>query len=135
VVLAVPGLFVLVGCQAAESFLDTAGVVPAVDVAQQGGLGLGDVAVTYAINARLLTDEGTELVETQQTTTFDPGTNSFTLDFEWNGIRDAGIDGPYKVADLSIYPTFDTDGLGYLITAHITDAYPAPAHPAQKPGL
>jgi hypothetical protein len=41
VVLAVPGLFVLVGCQAAEALLDAAGVVPAVDVTQQRGLGLG----------------------------------------------------------------------------------------------
>jgi hypothetical protein len=41
VVLAMPSLLILLRCQAAESFLDAAGVVPAVDVAQQGGLGLG----------------------------------------------------------------------------------------------
>jgi hypothetical protein len=35
------------------------------------------------------------------------------------------MDGPYTVADVSIYPTFDTGGLGYLITAHTTDANPA----------
>jgi hypothetical protein len=41
VVLVVPSLLVLVGCQAAEAHLDAAGVVPAVDVAQQGRLGFG----------------------------------------------------------------------------------------------
>jgi hypothetical protein len=38
---AVPYLLVLVGCQAAEPLLDAAGVVPAVDVAKQRGLGSG----------------------------------------------------------------------------------------------
>jgi hypothetical protein len=41
VVLVVPSLLVLLGCQAAESFLEAAGVVPAVDVAQQGCPGRG----------------------------------------------------------------------------------------------
>jgi pimeloyl-ACP methyl ester carboxylesterase len=84
-----------------------------------------DLAGTYAINARLLTADGVELVETQQTTTLDAGANGFALEFDWEGIRAGGIDGPYAVADLSIYPTFDADGLGYLITAHTTEAYPA----------
>jgi hypothetical protein len=89
-----------------------------------------DAAGTYAINARLLADNGAELVEAQQTTTLSASSNTFTLDFDWDGIRAAGIDGPYVVADLSIYPTFDTDGLGFLTTAHTTAAYASGIQPA-----
>jgi hypothetical protein len=39
--LVVPGLLVLLGEESAEPFLDAAGVVPAVDVAQERGVGLG----------------------------------------------------------------------------------------------
>lgn len=84
-----------------------------------------DTAGSYAINARLLSKDGTELVQTQQTMTLSAGRNNFTLDFNWDGIRTVGIDGPYTVADLSIYPTFNADGLGFLTAAYTTAPYPA----------
>ncbi len=82
-----------------------------------------DTAGTYAINARLLTGDGTELVEFQTTTSLTSGDNGFQLIFPWATVQTGGVDGPYTVADLSVYPTSSADVLGYLPVAHYTAAY------------
>lgn len=84
-----------------------------------------DTGGSYAVNARLVAANGTELGEFQTTTSFVSGSNGFTLSFPWAAIRAAGFDGPYAVEDLSIYPLSNSDVLGYLVVAHHTAAYPA----------
>ncbi len=90
---------------------------------------LGSVAVeesgTYAVNARLLAPDRTELVEFQTTTSMSAGINPFTLVFDGEQIGNSGKDGPYTVADLSVYPLASADTLGYLVAAHSTMAYTA----------
>lgn len=52
----------------------------------------------------------------------DVGTSEFTMTFPWTPIRDAEINGPYAVEDLSIHPLSANDVLGYLVLAHTTAA-------------
>lgn len=80
---------------------------------------------TYAVNARLLAADRTEIAEYQATRTFAVGTNAFTLTFDGDAIAAAGKDGPFLVEDLSVYPTSNSDVLGYLVSAHQTAAYTA----------
>jgi pimeloyl-ACP methyl ester carboxylesterase len=86
----------------------------------------GDVraerATSYAVNARLTSNDVT-VAEAQLTKSFVNGTNSFVLDFSWDAIRATGIDGPYTLEDLSIYPIDQANAIGYLTTAHVTDRY------------
>ena len=82
-----------------------------------------DNAGTYAINARLVAGDRTELGEFSTSAFLDVGTNEFTMTFPWTPIRDAEINGPYAVEDLSIYPLSANDVLGYLVLAHTTAAY------------
>lgn len=84
-----------------------------------------DAAGSYAINARLVAADGTELGEYQATSSLGEGSNGLTLSFPWQPITAAGMDGPYTVEDLSIYPLADSDTLGYLVLAHQTAAYAA----------
>ena len=67
----------------------------------------------------------TELGEFATVATLAAGDNGFTLTFPWGPIAAAGIDGPYTVEDLSIYPTSTADVLGFLVLAHTTAPYNA----------
>ena len=80
---------------------------------------------SYAINARLVASDRTELGEFATVATLAAGDNGFTLTFPWGPIAAAGIDGPYTVEDLSIYPTSTADVLGFLVLAHTTAPYNA----------
>jgi Tol biopolymer transport system component/pimeloyl-ACP methyl ester carboxylesterase len=82
-------------------------------------------SATYAVNARLLAPDRMELVEFQTTMSMSVGSNPFTLVFDGQQIGNSGKDGPYTVADLSVYPLTSADTLGYLVTAHQTAAYTA----------
>lgn len=84
-----------------------------------------EVAGTYALNARLLAPDGTEVAEAQSTPSLATGANALALRFDAESIAAAGLDGPYTVADLSLYPLANADQLGYLVTAHTTAAYTA----------
>jgi len=53
------------------------------------------------------------------------GTNALSLNFDGDVIGAHGKDGPYRVADLSVYPTTNDDAVGFLVTAHQTAAYAA----------
>ena len=80
-------------------------------------------AGSYAVNARLLGPDGTEIAETQSTPTLVSGSNEVELVFDAEAIAASALDGPYKVADLSVYPLANADVLGYLVTAHQTQPY------------
>lgn len=95
------------------------------DVLRVQGSVTVEVGGTYAVNARLLAPDRTEIVEFQTTTQLTAGANAFTLVFDGDAIAAAGKDGPYLVEDLSVYPTSDVDILGYLVSAHQTAAYTA----------
>lgn len=73
------------------------------DVLAVSGQASVDGAGSYAVNARLVAADGSELGE----------------------FRAAGVDGPYTVEDLSIYPLADVDVLWYLVVAHQTAPYAA----------
>lgn len=88
-----------------------------------------DDAGSYAINARL-TSNGTEVAEFQTVATLTAGSNGFTLRFPWQSLQQAGLDGPYTVEDLSIYPVADSDTLGYLTRAWVTQPYRLTSRPA-----
>lgn len=84
-----------------------------------------DFAGAYAINARLVGPAGQEIAETQQTTTLAAGHNTFSLTFPWATIAAAGVDGPYTVTDLSVYPIYDAGNGAFLPNAHTTPKYKA----------
>lgn len=84
-----------------------------------------EVAGTYALNARLLAPDGSEVAEAQSTPTLTAGANALVLQFDAESIAAAGLDGPYTVADLSLYPIANADQLGYLVTAYQTGPYTA----------
>ncbi|MBA2444054.1 MAG: hypothetical protein H0V49_01815 [Nocardioidaceae bacterium] len=92
-----------------------------------------EVAGTYALNARLLAPDGTEVAEAQSTPSLATGTNELALRFDAESIAAAGFDGPYIVADLSLYPLANADQLGYLVTAHTTAADTTPPTSAAGP--
>jgi PKD repeat protein/pimeloyl-ACP methyl ester carboxylesterase len=92
-----------------------------------------EVAGTYALNARLLAPDGTEVAEAQSTPSLTIGANELVLRFDAESIAAAGLDGPYTVADLSLYPLTNADQLGYLVTAHTTAAYTAAQFGAASP--
>lgn len=94
-----------------------------IDQLQVDGSVWVDTADTYLINARLLATDGTELAEFQTSTSLTAGDNSFQLAFPWQAIEAGGIDGPFTVADLSVYPSSSASVLGYLPVAHHTAAY------------
>ncbi len=77
----------------------------------------------HAVNARLVASNGTEVGRFQAEASFVAGSNTVTLTFPFQAIRAVGLDGPYTVEDLSIYPLADADRLGYLLTAHVTQPY------------
>lgn len=84
-----------------------------------------EVGGTYAVNARLLAPDRTEIAEFQTAAPLTAGANTFTLVFDGDAIAAASMDGPYLVEDLSVYPTSDADVLGYLSSAHRTAGYSA----------
>ena len=84
-----------------------------------------DEADSYAVNARLVAPDGTEIVETQSVVTLVAGANHFDLSFDGEAIGTAGRNGPYRVEDLSVYSLSNADAAGYLIKAHNTAPYSA----------
>jgi len=82
----------------------------------------GDV---YALNARLVGANGTELARFQAQLTMSRGSNRFRMRFDGQLIGESGLDGPYSVQDLSLYPLSNADALGYVVVAHNTDRYRA----------
>jgi hypothetical protein len=84
-----------------------------------------EAAGSYAVNARLLAPDGTQVTKTQSTPTLAAGSNELELVFDGDAIAASGLDGPYEVADLSVYPLSNDDHLGYLLSAHTTGPYAA----------
>jgi YD repeat-containing protein len=84
-----------------------------------------DTAAIYAINGRLLSTDGVEIVDFQTETSLAAGTSPLTLMFDGATIGASRIDGPYTVEDVSVYQVSNADALGYRITAHTTQAYTA----------
>jgi len=84
-----------------------------------------DAAGTYAINAKLVASDGTEIAQSQQSAPLAAGDNSFELSFDGDAIAASGQNGPYRVQDLSVYAISDVDLAGYLVNAHQTAAYTA----------
>jgi len=84
-----------------------------------------DAGGSYAVNARLVAPDGTEVVETQSVVSLVPGANQFVLSFDGEAIGSAGRNGPFTVEDLSVYSVSNADAAGYLVKAHTTAAYRA----------
>lgn len=82
-----------------------------------------DASGSYAVNARLVAPDGTEVVETQSVVSLAAGSNQFVLSFEGEAIGTAGRNGPFTVEDLSVYSVSNADAAGYLVKAHTTAAY------------
>lgn len=82
-----------------------------------------DTGGYYAVNARLVGPDGQEIAEFQQTATFTQGQNALTLAFPWSAMTAAGVDGPYTVTDLSVYPIYDAGNGAFLTNAHTTPKY------------
>lgn len=79
---------------------------------------------TYAINARLVSLDGEPLGEFATFTSLPGGTSPFTLGFSGGAIGRSGIDGPYRVVDLSVYAVADqNDAFDFRIEAHRTQPY------------
>ncbi len=87
-----------------------------------GGVRL-DAGGTYAINARLLAPDGTQVAEAGTVASFAAGAGGFGLSFDGQAIAQSRKDGPYTVVDLSMYATGDIDRSGYIVTAHRTAPY------------
>jgi len=79
----------------------------------------------YAVNARLVDASGRQLTEFATTVSMTAGTNPLTLTFAGEPIGKSGVDGPYRVVDLSVYSLWSPDVAGYLPTAHLTSSYSA----------
>ncbi len=87
-----------------------------------GGRVRVDAGGSYAINARLVGPNGQELVEHQQTAVLTAGQNQITLNFPWSAIAAGGVNGPYTVMDLSVYPINNAGNGAFLPSAHTTEA-------------
>lgn len=84
-----------------------------------------DTAATYAVNARVVSHDGVEIVDFQSEIALPAGRSPLVLSFDGAALGSSGIDGPYDVEDLSVYPVLNTDALGYRVTVHTTDVYNA----------
>ena len=82
-----------------------------------------DEAGPYAVNARLVDASGRHLTEFATTVSMTAGTNPLTLTFAGEPIGKSGVNGPYRVVDLSVYSLWSPDVAGYLPTAHLTSSY------------
>ena len=77
---------------------------------------------TYAINARLIAPDGTEVARTQDTRSL-TGTAPLVLDFPGAPIRASGKDGPYRVADLNVYSLTNPNAGITVVDAYTTGPY------------
>lgn len=98
----------------------------------------------YALNGKLVAEDGTEVGRASTTVWLDGGAGGVRLDFDGPTIGASGEDGPYVLRDLAIYPTHDASRGTALVDAYRTAAYrsaqfpgghSADAPPTAVPGL
>ncbi|WP_147867822.1 DUF4785 family immunoglobulin-like domain-containing protein [Stieleria maiorica] len=79
---------------------------------------------SYELNGRLLDGEGGEIDFQGTTVTLDEGeTVDVALSFSSQSIIDNGVDGPFVLTDLSIYPVSGSGQTAFRLDAYSTDAY------------
>lgn len=81
------------------------------------------VSGTYALNGKLVAQDGTEVARAQTTAHLGAATTTLELQFDGNTIGLSGRDGPYILRDFAIYPTAAPSGGLALVDAYETAAY------------
>lgn len=86
-------------------------------------------ADSYAVNGKLVAQDGSEVGRADLTASLVVGSNAVTLPFDGAAIGATGKDGPYILRDLSVYPLDAPDSGIALVDAHTTAAYQSEQFP------
>lgn len=88
------------------------------------------LATTYAVNAKLVAQDGTAVGRAQTTVRLSQGADEIVLSFDGTEIGAAGKDGPYILRDFSLYPVTSPSGGVSFVDVYTT----APYRSTQFPG-
>lgn len=80
---------------------------------------------SYAVNGKLVAEDGTEIARAQDVLSFDEGSNTGRLSFSAADIKAAGKSGRFILRDFQIYPQSDQSSSVSLVDAHTTKSYNA----------
>ncbi|HZL04524.1 MAG TPA: hypothetical protein VFE45_03745, partial [Coriobacteriia bacterium] len=78
-----------------------------------------DTSGYYAVNAKLVTMDGVDVGRAQQTVYLQAGTTTVDLVFDGATIGATGLDGPFVLRDLAVYPTARPSAGVALVNAHV----------------
>jgi len=93
------------------------------DVLSLTGTAHVDLAGAYALNGKLVAEDGTEVGRASASVWLQVGENPLQLDFDGYTIGSTGKDGPYVLRDLTLYPWNDPSAGTALVDAFRTAPY------------